>query len=508
VLATLAFRHLLVRRLRSLFLLVGFALGVGVMIVLLSVGEAMLDQSRDVSLVGGGEITVLPQGIDIEAMRTGGLSGMFFGIDRARFLTRLVLGGPRQAPVVRAVAPAIEGKLLYLCPGGPACVPTAVRAGGEIPSRAAAVGAALDVREGRWQDTRADSVYILPTAQQLYDELDRFHLPPRPDSTWGEWHYFNLVTGPEEWWYVTYLVGGEVPPSAIAGQRQPATLDSRIPAARWGGRLMVTHRRPDGRYDRYTEDVPGAHVRLDTTRADLTLGESTVRQRDGAYLLRARARGSAGPLRLDLTVRPLPNRYFPPAELREEALLSGYVVPGLAARAAGRICVAGGCREIEDAVAYHDHNWGVWRDVTWEWGAAQGGRLSLLYGGVYQAGAVTSPFFLTLVDSLGVRQVLRFGRIDYRGARRAEGAGGSAPQRFELVGTRDADTVRLVVEVRHALATEMGAAGFQRHFLQMRGHFTLEGRLAGAAVADSGEGFFETYVPAAAAGMTTRPTRR
>ena len=62
MLTTLAFRHLLVRPLRSLFLLLGFALGVGVMIVLLSVGEAMLDQSRDVSLVGGGEVTVLPQG--------------------------------------------------------------------------------------------------------------------------------------------------------------------------------------------------------------------------------------------------------------------------------------------------------------------------------------------------------------------------------------------------------------------------------------------------------------
>ena len=53
-----------------------FSIGVGVMIVLLSVGEAMLEQSRDVSLVGGGEVTVLPQGIDVEAMRTGGLGGI------------------------------------------------------------------------------------------------------------------------------------------------------------------------------------------------------------------------------------------------------------------------------------------------------------------------------------------------------------------------------------------------------------------------------------------------
>ena len=103
MLFTLAYRHLWVRKVRSLFLLLGFALGVGVMVVLLSVGEAMLSQSRDVSLVGGGEVTILPQGIDVEAMRTGGLSGMFFTIERARFLTRQVLGGSGGAELDGAV---------------------------------------------------------------------------------------------------------------------------------------------------------------------------------------------------------------------------------------------------------------------------------------------------------------------------------------------------------------------------------------------------------------------
>jgi hypothetical protein len=348
------------------------------------------------------------------------------------------------------------------------------------------------VREGRWADSPADSAYVLPTSQQLYDELDRFHIPRRPDSTWGEWHYFNLVTGPDEWWYVSYLVGGEVEaPSA-----RPSTLDPRRGGdRRWGGRLLVTHRRPDGRYDRYTADAPADRVVLDTTRADLTIGQSSVRQRNGVYTLRGRADGPAGTVTLDLAVRPLANRYFPPVELREEALLSGYVVPGLAATAAGRICAGGRCRTVESAPAYHDHNWGVWREVTWEWGAARGERLSLLYGGVYQSGAVTSPFFLTLVDSLGVRQVLRFGRIEYDGARTAAGASGvSAPERFTLIGAREADTVRLTVEVEHALATDMGAATFRRAFLQMRGRFALNGRVGGEALADAGDGFFETYV--------------
>ena len=485
MLFTLAFRHLWVRKLRSLFLLLGFALGVGVMVVLLSVGEAMVDQSRDVSLVGGGEVTVLPQGIDIEAMRTGGLGGMFFAIDRARFLTRQVLGGPRDAGLVRTVAPSIEGKLLYLCKAGGDCRPAAVRAGGEIPSRAAALGAGLDVRQGAWHDSPADSAYVAPTAQQLYDELDRFHLPRRPDSTWGEWHYFNFVTAPDEWWYVTYLVGGE------------------LPAGRWGGRMLVTHRRPDGDYDRFAADAPAQATRFDTTRADLTIGPSTVRQRDGAYHLAAQAAGARGRVRLDLDLRPLPNRYFPPVELRDDEFLSGYVVPGLAATASGTICVEGRCTRVSGVPAYHDHNWGVWRDVTWEWGAARGGMLSLLYGGVYgperegtAAGtSVTSPFFLVLVDSLGVRQVLRFGRIAYEGAQPVAGTPvGTAPRRFMLTGTRGADSVRLVVDVEHALATDMSASSFRRRFLQMRGRFELRGTVAGRAVSDTGRGFFETYV--------------
>jgi hypothetical protein len=478
VIATLAFRHLLVRKLRSLFLLAGFSLGVGVMIVLLSVGQAMLEQSRDASLVGGGEITVLPQGIDVEAMRTGGLGGMFFGIDRARFLVRQILGGERQRRLVRVVSPAIEGKLLYLRRGDRAI---AVRAGGEIPSRAQAVGSGLDVRSGHWKDSGADSSYLAPTRQQLYDELDRFHVPASPDSSWGEWHYFNLLISPDEWWYITYLIAGK------------ASL----------GQLLVTHRRTDGAYDRYVSQASSDQVAFDTTRADVSIGGSFVRQRSGTYRLRGLASGRTGQVSLDVNVTPAPNQYFPPVELRDEGFASGYVVPGLVAHGSGNICVGQRCSRFTDIPAYLDHNWGIWRDVTWEWGAARGSKLSLLYGGVYgpgrsgdaEASKISSPFFLTLVDSLGVEQVLRFGRIGYQGLRPASGVvAATSPKRFTIVANRESDTLRLEVRVVDALATEMGTGGFRRVFLQMRGRFSLSGRVLGQTVADSGTGFFETYV--------------
>ena len=71
-----------------------------------------------------------------------------------------------------------------------------------------------------------------------------------------------------------------------------------------------------------------------------------------------------------------------------------------------------------------------------------------------------------------------------------------APDRFSLVATHEEDSVRLIVGVMDALGTNMGAGDFRRVFLQMRGSFVLTGRVAGQTVADSGMGFFETYVPA------------
>ncbi len=479
MLLVLAFRHLRVKKVRSLLLLVGYGFGVGVMIVLLSVGTALLEQSRDVSLVGGGEVTVLPEGIDVEAMRTGGLSGMFFSIERARYLTRLVLGGPRHASLVRAVSPLIEHKLVYVEFRGET---VAARAGGEVPSRARAAGAPLEVLAGRWEDSPADSAYVAPSPQQLYDQLDRFHLPPRADSSWAEWQYFNVLAGPSEWWYLTYLVAGD------------------LRGGRWGGRLLVTRRTPGG-HQRFWAAIPAQAIRFDTAGADLTLGENAVRQRDGRYALRGVARGPGGRVELDLMVEPEPYRYFPPVALSEGAIPSGYVVPVLAGRARGRLCVNGSCRSVRDAPAYHDHNWGIWRGVRWDWGTARGGQLDLLYGVVHLPGdtvlgpGVRRSLFVPLVASLGVLQVFRARQVDYRGPGERPLRAGEVPVGFRITATREADTLQVNTAVTDAAATRETAAGPGWMFLQMRGRARLEGRLSGAPVADSGWGFFETYVP-------------
>src|SRR3954451_10419027 len=114
MIAQLALRNITYRPWRSMLLFFGFGVGVAVMIVLLSIGEAMLSQARNEKLVGGGTITVLPEGLDIEVMKTGGIGGLYFSIDHSRFIYRQLLASPRLATSVRAVAPQIDGKLMYV----------------------------------------------------------------------------------------------------------------------------------------------------------------------------------------------------------------------------------------------------------------------------------------------------------------------------------------------------------------------------------------------------------
>ena len=183
-------------------------------------------------------------------------------------------------------------------------------------------------------------------------------------------------------------------------------------------------------------------------------------------------------------------------------------MPGLAATASGKICSGSSCRTFRNAPAYHDHNWGVWRDVTWEWGLARGSQLSLLYGGstdlaetLRARSATRSPFFLSVLDSLGVKQVLRFERIDYQGAGRPRVVRARAPDRFSLIAARERDTLRLNVHVVDALATRMGAGGFRRVFLQMRGRFASSGWLLGRTLAGSRAADFSRPTP----GTSKRP---
>ena len=492
----LALRNLGFRKLRTLFLLAGYGLGVAVMIVLLSVGDAMIAQASDEKLVGGGDVTVLPEGLDVEVMKTGGVGGMFFSIANARFLHQQLLASPRNAALVRAVAPQIESKLLYVTLPNGHELP--IRASGEIPDATRDVGAPALLAGGRWTNDDGDRRWIAPSLAELRHDADHFHLPP-PDiatpESWGEWHYFNVLSpDANRWYFITFIIAGQVP------------------AGEWAGQVLVTTHTTGKPARRFSMKVPKSQVRFSTRDANLSFGAAgdVEVQPDGRYALRGIARaedGSGEALRLDLAVTPAPRAYFPGATLMGGDTPSGYAVLGLRAAATGSICVAARCEQFDGAQAYHDHNWGTWQGVTWDWGAARAGSFTILYGRVRppaSSGNVEAPMFVYLVDSLGFRAVFRPRQIQYDDTRAVAGPG-RGPSTARLFDVRGHDTLDLRLTIDDAVASDTrgglvdrGEGDYARQlltpwFLQMKGRARLSGRVGGVALAGEGIGFYETY---------------
>jgi hypothetical protein len=495
----LALRNITYRPWRSVLLFFGFGVGVAVMIVLLSVGEAMLTQARSEKLVGGGTITVLPEGLDVEVMKTGGIGGLFFSIDHAAFLYRQVLASPRYRNEIATVAPQIEGRLLYARTKDGREFP--VHAAGEIPAATKAVGAAAEVIAGKWENDDGDRRWVAPTPLELRNQIDHFHVPSDSVTgrdSWAEWHYFNVISREgTRWAFISFIVGGDVT------------------TTHWGGQLGITLREQNGSTRRFSTNVDRTRVRFSTSDANVSFGDSRVTVLpDGDYDVRAAARedNGRGRISVSLRVHPAPYAYFPGVAMGSAGFVSGYTVPALRATATGTLCADSDCENLSDAQSYHDHNWGVWRGVTWDWGAARAGGYTFLYGRVYPADTLTSipPVLVYLVDSLGFRAVFRPRAIAYEDNRPVMSGKEKlmVPSRARFEDVRGEDTLRVDISVEDAIATDtrprraagegergdpLGSDKKHPYFIQMKGTARISGRLDGVQLQGTGTGFFETY---------------
>ncbi len=479
----LVLRSVAQRPVRTALLLAGYGLGVGVTVALLSIATAMLEQARDRDLVGGGDLTVLPVGLDLETFKTGGVSSMYFTIEQAPFLYREAIGSDRYEGRIKSAAPWIDDALLYLRADGD---PVPVVASGEIPSLSEALDVASDLLRGRWEDVGADRAWASPDDSTLYAQLDRFHRPPpaaRGDSTWAEWHYFNILL-PEDrgWLYLTYMVAGD------------------IEGDRWGGRMLATLVGGDlgpSRERTFEAVVEGTDVEFFSDRPDVRIGASTVGLTpEGRYELFARvpAEDRSDTLRVRLSIHAPERRYVPPLEVGEE-IVSGYTVPILDGNADGEICTRRGCAVIREGRAYHDHNWGTWRDVTWDWGTWRAGPYALVYGGVFENRVPVGARFLFVTDSLGFRQIFEIEDISYDWESRPDVPASRLPTDLRLLARNGQDSLVLEARVATARVTDVRTAeGLPaRAFFQLQGAGTLRGFLDAAPIDAQGEGFFETW---------------
>lgn len=498
----LARRNLAVRPRRTALFLAGFALAVGVMIALLSVGEAIVEQARDKDLVGGADLVLVPAGSDVEVLKLGGVTAMFSTIPNARFLQRQLLSGPRFAPDIAAAAPTWSGRPVFL----------RAREGGEViqglasatvPSLERAVGPSALPPE--WIDTPGEARFAMLEGAELYPEMDHAHRPD-PDhpevARWAEWWYFNLLD-PESgrFAYLSFFVAGDV-----ARGRAVGSLSIQLGAP---GRAAARHA--------FVVPIDSTALALDDVRVTFedASARASVRFAGGAYRLAARFRDalSGRPVVLDLVVVPQPRAYVPPVVLRGEGgFESGYVVPAVLARASGTIDVGGTRTTFADALAYHDHNWGTWRDVAWDWGQVQGpdARIAIVYASVQapeleRAGQSGRHLALVVAED-GFLGVLRPDSIAYAGWRDGPVVAGRAvrvPGTIRFAATGNGDTLEAAMAVEDVAASRpagdpRGEAGPRlgegRVFLQMRGRWRVRGRVAGRILAIDAPGAAETFV--------------
>ena len=456
-----AFRSLATRPIRTAVLACGFGFGIAVMASLLGVGAVILEQAHSPALAGGGDLVIL---------------GRFGAVESARFVTTSVLGAPDLARRIVAVSPS-KSATVYLMTAG---TPIEVDAIGVVPSLERALGSQEIADQPDWVDAPADRRWSSPAPGDVLRAMDRFHpIPATPEfsASWAEWLYFNGHTADGTLrFYLTFLAG---PPSATPGRRVA------------GVRLQLER---DGKTTTYSAGGEIDETKLLETAPDLDIAGNRVRLDGLRYRIELALPGAAGELTLDAA----PGRSLPPATIRgARGWLSGYVAPVLSGTVRGTLTVGGDRIAFENAAGYHDHNWGFWEGVRWQWGQVAHDDVSIIYGRVFPPAEVADPERIPgFLGVLGPQGPLGFSTaVTFEEQNAPDGR----PDRVRIRARGRSLDVTLVFAVERSVRTAMSmtqpGVGPALDFLQLAGLYTVTGKVGDRAIDFTAHGAAETFRP-------------
>jgi hypothetical protein len=174
--------------------------------------------------------------------------------------------------------------------------------------------------------------------------------------------------------------------------------------------------------------------------------------------------------------------------------VSGYVVPVMSGALDGAIRVGDETLPLSGGTGYHDHNWGFWHGVSWQWGQVQHEGLSILYGRVFPpadaADASRVPGFMMVLGPDGpLGQATRV-TID-----EAIEPTLDRPTRIAIRGTSASLDLRMEIDIGSAIRTPMrnGPLADGLDFLQMRGRYRVRGKAGGRTLDFDAPGAAETF---------------
>jgi hypothetical protein len=452
----LALRSLTAHPVRSAVLAAGFGVGVAVMAILLGVADVVLTQARSSDLVGGGDVVI--------------------NLDPS-VPARMVMSGTLQSNQlrhrVRAAGPSHTASLYLLDEGGA----VRVDAHGGIPSVEKAMGDPEVAFNADWRDTPDDVAWTQATPELVLRQLDRFHpVPdaPRWQDSWAEWLYFN-GRARDARFYLTFLVG----PTQSDGSRSA------------GVRLQLDR---GSHVENFS--APGRLSQSDVLRApELTIGDNRIRLDGLEYVIDLDLRGEGGRIaRGRLRIEASPGRLVPPIEIGgAHGWKTGYVVPVMSGQLNGALDVAGERLSFDGGAGYHDHNWGFWRGVSWQWGQAQQGDLSLIYGRVFPPRDAADPDRIRgFVGALGPDGPLGYAtNVTISEVNDDSGQ----PKTITVQGRSRLLDVHMRFDVGSLVTTPMsqGTLSNGLNFLQMRGQYTVSGMAGDRDISFTAPGSAETF---------------
>jgi hypothetical protein len=451
-----AWRSLMTRPVRAAVLAAGFGFGIAVMVELLGVGQVILEQAHARALGGGGDLIIY---------------GPFGSVPSARFLMSSVLGAPDLARRVTTVSPSRQARVFLMTAKGP----IAVSAEGGIPSLEKRLPDPEVSSVGSWTDAPGDERWAHPDPGELVRAMDRFHATPPVagrEASWAEWLYFNGRTRDGRTrLYLTFLVGAR---SETPGKR------------RAGVRLQLER---DGRSSSYSAQGEVDEASMLAQAPDLDIAGNRVRLDGLTYRMTLAMPGLSG----DIVLEAQPGRSLPPASIRGAGgWVSGYVVPVLAGTMRGTIRAGLEPLTIDGAAGYHDHNWGFWEGVSWQWGQVAHDDLSIVYGRVFPPADVADPARVSgFLAVLGPDGPLGFStRVTI---------GDAVADQVSVQATGEDLELQLALAVDETIRTGMAmtalTGGTPLDFFQLGGVFHVTGTISKRQIDFTARGSAETFKP-------------
>lgn len=229
---------------------------------------------------------------------------------------------------------------------------------------------------------------------------------------------------------------------------------------------------------------------------DLTVGRNRVRLIGREYHIAIDLPGESGNARAtgDLVIRATPGRALPPFSIRGAGgWVSGYVVPVMSGTLSGWIGTGGTRVDFDGGAGYHDHNWGFWDGVSWQWGQVQGDGLSFVYGRVHPpadaADASRIPGFLMATGPdgpVGYATDVTIDEVDQPDKK--------GPRQISVRARGASLALRMDLAVVQTTVTgQPRRFGGQMDFLQLRAEFHVTGQVGERTIDFTTLGSAETF---------------